>query len=264
VGDPALAFSVVYRASAATLALGFFELFTVSGRTFGPRGPFSPGIARVFGRWAHDSQWLSAGLRLVIAVGAIAGVIGLISGPYVPVGRAAGVLALACLAIVKLRRVTASDGAEQMALLSLFATVVAVVPGVDEGTITLAVWFVAGQSILSYLTAGVAKAISPVWRGGQAITMIMGSESHGQPWAAQLLDSYPTMARFVTRSVVIFECAFPLILLAPREAAMLMLAAGFAMHLGCAVTMGLNAFLLAFPGTYLCVIYAAQRMSPSW
>jgi hypothetical protein len=35
-------------------------------------------------------------------------------------------------------------------------------------------------------------------------------------------------------------------------------------HLACAATMGLNAFLMAFPGSYLCVAYAAQKISPFW
>ena len=33
-------------------------------------------------------------------------------------------------------------------------------------------------------------------------------------------------------------------------------------HLGCAVIMGLNTFLFAFPGTYLCIAYVVERTSP--
>jgi len=130
--------------------------------------------------------------------------------------------------------------------------------------VTLAVWFVAGQSVLSYVTAGIAKVASPIWTNGEALRLIMGSESHGQLWVSSLLEAHPRLGKLLTQSVVFFECAFPLILFAPRELGFAMLTVGIMFHLACAATMGLNAFLMAFPGSYLCVAYAAQKISPFW
>jgi hypothetical protein len=153
---------------------------------------------------------------------------------------------------------------EQMAILALFATCVAVLPGLNHSATTLAVWFVGCQSLLSYATAGVAKVVSPTWRGGLALPLIMGSEAHGQPWASAILEAHPSLAVLSTRLVVLFECSFPLVVIAPKGVMIGILAAGVALHLGIAVAMGLNAFLLVFPASYGCVAYIAQQVSPFW
>src|SRR5262245_57802935 len=111
------------------------------------------------------------------------------------------------------------DGAEQMATLTLFACSVAVLPGLNHTATTFAVWFIAGQSILSYVTAGIAKVISPTWTRGSAISLIMSSEAYGQPWVSAVLKAHPRLARLLTWSVVLFECSFPLILVAPESVA---------------------------------------------
>ena len=200
----------------------------------------------------------------MLAIGILFGLAAAVAGPYPVVGRLSGAAVLICLVLSRWRRVMASDGAEQMAVLTLVAACLAVLPGVNENATRVAVWFIAGQAILSYVTAGVAKAVSPTWIRGDAIPLIMSSESHGQPWMASLFRSYPAMGTLVTRFVVVFECAFPLILIGLSELAMGLLAIGFSFHLGCAVTMGLNAFLLAFPGAYVCIAYVAQTTSPFW
>ena len=259
-----VALSVAFRTSLLALALGFVEQLVVFERAFGDQGPFSAAMARVFGRFGSKSLIFGKSLRLILVTGAVAGLLGALTGPYPVSGRLAGVCVLGCVAAIRLRRVTASDGAEQMAILTLLASSIAVVPGLNHATITFAVWFIAGQTILSYLTAGISKAISPVWRSGDAIPLIMSSDSHGQPWAAAVLDARPRLGRFLTRSVIVYECAFPLILVSRGEIAAALLMIGFSFHMGCAVTMGLNAFLLAFPGSYACVIYVSQVTSPYW
>jgi hypothetical protein len=246
------------------LTVGFLEQLVVFERAFGGRGPFSAAMAGVFRRFGARNPFFSRMLRLILVTGAAAGFLGALSGPYPPVGRVSGVCVLACVAAVRLRRVTASDGAEQMAILTLLATCIAVLPGVNHTAITFAVWFIAGQAILSYVTAGVTKAVSTTWRNGDAIPLIMSSESHGQPWVADIFRAYPGLGRLLTRFVILFECAFPLILVGPAEIGVGLLAIGFAFHLGCAVAMGLNAFLLAFPGSYVCVAYVAYTTSPYW
>jgi hypothetical protein len=62
--------------------------------------------------------------------------------------------------------------------------------------------------------------------------------------------------------VVIFECAFPIVLVAPQPVTWLLLLIGLSFHLGCAITMGLNSFLLVFPATYPCVVVIATSTSP--
>lgn len=262
--SPELALDVACRASCAALGIGLIEYLTVFDRIFGVRGPFSGAVTTVLGAPRFPRLLLGGDMRHIVVVGAIACLLGTILGPYGPVGRVAVPVALVCVALIKLRRVMAGDGAEQLAVLTLFATCVAVLPRADHTATTLAVWFVGGQTILSYATAGIAKVISPTWRGGGALPLIMGSEAHGQPWAATLLNAHPALGRLLTRSVILFECVFPLIMVAPKGVAIGLLVVGVVFHVGCAVSMGLNTFLLAFPGSYICVVYIAQRTSPLW
>lgn len=262
--NPELALSVAFRGSCAALGIGFLEQISVFDQAFGPQGPFSVSVAGILGGRVSQNSLLDKALRYVLVVGAVAGIVGLIVGPYTLLGRSSLATIIICILMTKLRRVMGSDGAEQMAILTLFAVCIAALPGLDQNMIKLAVWFVGGQSILSYGTAGIAKAISPTWRRGEAISLIMGSESYGQPWASVLLEAHPRASKLLTRLVVLFECCFPLIIVMPTSIALVILVAGVAFHLGCAVSMGLNAFLLAFPSSYICVAYIAQETSPFW
>lgn len=262
--SPELALSVTCRASCAAIGIGFLEQLVVFERLFGPQGPSSPTVTRAMGIAAFPHLLLGKALRYVIVVGGVASILAAILGPYPPVGRSALAIVLLCVVVTRLRRVTGGDGAEQMATLTLLAGCVALLPGLDHTMVTFAVWFVGGQSLLSYATAGIAKAISPTWTTGKAIPLIMGSEAYGQPWASAVLEAHPKLAKLLTRCAIVFECCFPLIIVAPKSVAIAMLVAGALFHLGCAVTMGLNAFLLVFPGSYVCVAYIAQRTSPFW
>jgi hypothetical protein len=265
--SPELAFSVACRASCAALVVGFLEQFKVFDSLYGTAGPSSPAVGRAMASM-HFPAFLvgsnQAYLRGVILLGACAGTVVAVLGPYYGVGQVALAVTFGCVVVIRVRRITGGDGAEQMAILTLFAAIVTILPGLDHGMVVFSVWFLGGQTVLSYATAGIAKALAPIWRDGKAIPLILGSEAYGQPWASAILGGYPSVGQFLTRAVVVFECAFPLILVAPRSVAIAMLTTGALFHIGCAVTMGLNAFLLVFPGSYLCVLYIAQRTSPFW
>ena len=262
--SPELALQVASRASCAAIGLGFLEQLSAFDRIYGRTGLYANSVTRLVGAPEFNSPFGIISLRSALVVGTLASLLGVFLDPYQPLGRFALAATLICVVVNWLYRVMGGDGAEQMAILTLFASCLAVLPGVDHSATTLAVYFIGAQLILSYFTAGVVKAISPTWRGGSAIGLIMGSEAYGQRWAATLFETFPGLSRWLTRSIVLVECIFPLILFAPPGIAMAMLAAGFVFHAVCAVTMGLNTFVIAFPATYLCVIYLAQQVSPYW
>jgi hypothetical protein len=264
MGDPELAISIAFRTAAAALAIGFLEQLAVYDRAFGAFGPFSRGVATALRTSVMRRLVAGSGVLVVLCLGATAASIAAGIGPLAPAGRVAGAVTFVCVVVSKWRRVSASDGAEQMALLVIFATSIALLPGVDPDVLELAVWFVGAQTVLSYATAGIAKVFSPTWTTGEALALIMGSESHGQPWVSTLLQRHPAGARLLTRAAVAFECAFILVLVAPAQFTIAMLIVGVVFHVGCAITMGLNTFLVVFPGTYACVVYIAQRASPFW
>jgi hypothetical protein len=151
-----------------------------------------------------------------------------------------------------------------MTSLILLAALLAVVPWPHHGATVVAVWFVAGQAVLSYTTAGVAKLWSPTWRGTEAVALILGSEAYGQAHVARLLRARPWLSAVAGWSVVAFECAFGAALFGPSWLVVAALAFGLGFHLGCAYLMGLNTFLWAFPASYPCIWYVAERLSPLW
>jgi hypothetical protein len=262
--SPELALQVASRASCAAIGVGFLEQLWACDRIYGRGGLYASSVTRLIGAPEFTYRLGIVPLRSVLILGTLASLLGVFLDPFLPLGRFALATSLIFAAINRLYRVMGGDGAEQMAILTLFASCLAVLPGVDHSATTFAVWFIGAQLILSYFTAGFVKAVSPIWRTGSAIGLIMGSEAYGQPWAATLLKTHPGLSRWLTRSVVLVECIFPLILFAPRSVAVTMLAVGFLFHAVCAVTMGLNTFLIAFPATYLCVIVLAQEVSPYW
>jgi hypothetical protein len=194
---------------------------------------------------------LLLGLQLASAAGLA------LAGPFVPTGRLLLLLALVTSTLARWRRYTGGDGAEQMAVVVLAAACLAVLPYPSEARVTLAVLFIAAQLSLSYVTAGIAKLISPVWRDGAALPAILSTHGHGHPAAARFLQDHPALARVGCWTVIGLECLFPLLVLGPAWLAIPALALGLAFHAGCAILMGLNSFLWSFPATYACVLAAA-------
>jgi hypothetical protein len=177
-----------------------------------------------------------------------------ISGVFSLWGRAALVLLLGSFMLLRWRRRLAGDGAEQMAALILIAAFLAVNPSESRLRLAAAVLFVAAQSVLSYTTAGVAKLMSSVWRSGRALPQILSTLGHGDPFAARILGSSRPLAVAACWAVILFETAFGPLALGTQWTLLAALGIGLLFHIGCAVFMGLNAFLWSFPATYPCVV----------
>ncbi|MFN0130078.1 MAG: hypothetical protein ACKV19_25725 [Verrucomicrobiales bacterium] len=192
----------------------------------------------------------------------VASLLIIVFGPTHLVGWLAMIAVLAGNWVLHQRRVMAGDGAEQMASLILVAAFLTLIPGFPSEAHPIAVWFIGGQCVLAYTAAGIAKARSPAWRGGHAMTIIMGSEAHGHPWMAAFLNRYPKLAGHLTRCVIVFECSFLPLVLGPELIALAALGVGLLFHISCAALMKLNTFLWAFPGTYACVWLVGEWLSP--
>lgn len=259
-----LALSAAARASCLALGIGLLEQLAILPRAFAPRGPYSLEVTAIMGapEWARRIP--ARAFRFSLILGVLAATVGACLGPFVTSGKCAMAVLLAGAVLSKLRRIMGGDGAEQMSLLVLFVS--CLVSGQEPGGLArnAAVWFIAGQGILSYFTAGIAKLVSPIWRSGASVPLILGSAAYGHPRAAATIRSIPKAGFVLTWLVIVFEVAFPLVLLGPPALLVLLFAAGFAFHAGCAVIMGLNTFVFAFPGTYLCIAYVVARTSPFW
>lgn len=145
------------------------------------------------------------------------------------------------------------DGADQMMTICTAAYLLANL----SGQVAPVVWFVAAQSALSYLTAGVAKLVSPVWRSGSALPGILRTRCYGNATAYRLVVDRPHLDRLLCRAVITFECTFPLALVGvpPLTVGVLLLGIGF--HAVNAVVMRLNTFFVAFVATYPALAYCS-------
>lgn len=148
------------------------------------------------------------------------------------------------------------DGSDQMQLI-IFASLTVFYWTRDLDTKTIALWFIAGQSMLSYLAAGIAKLASPLWRSGDAILGILATDNYGSQVLSSWLRSNPRLAATVCWSVILFECLGPTLVFAGPVPCLAFLACGLLFHLVVAVTMGLNNFIWSFGATYPAVLFLA-------
>jgi hypothetical protein len=119
-----------------------------------------------------------------------------------------------------------------------------------------ALWFLALQACLAYLTAGLAKYNVPAWRNGSFLLGILRTRCYGNLAVSKLLDA--GRARLCSALVIGFECAFPLVLLAGKPWALTFLAAGVVFHAINAFVLGLNVFFWAFVATYPAIWFCAR------
>jgi hypothetical protein len=117
--------------------------------------------------------------------------------------------------------------------------------------------FISAQTCLAYGVAGVAKLLSPVWRSGAALALILDTSTYGSAGAVAALRRHDGVGRLLTRSVIAAEVLFGLglVFVLPASLAWTLLAWGVAFHLANAFLMGLNTFLWAFVSAYPAIIY---------
>ena len=194
--------------------------------------------------------WLLA-LRGALAVAILLGPAALVTNPWV-IG---GVALLGGLFVI--RNSYGQDGADQMSWI-IFSGLTLVSLVATPAAATAFLWFVALQGCLSYGIAGVAKASAQGWRDGSYLIGICGTHIYGHAALADRLRRRPELAKGLSRLLVTWECAFPLVLVAPRPLALAILASGALFHIANGYIMGLNTFIWAFIATYPAILYCIQ------
>lgn len=237
---------------------------------FADDGFFSWGLASL--EWRPPRQkigWLAQRLlfgfatcRLLIRLRVLAAV-GLLLLSLL--GRPAPVLdagLAALIALMLVRSAYGGDGADQMLLVVFSGLALAGLLPRSGVAPLIPVGFVAAQLTLSYIVAGVAKAVSREWRDGSGITGVLSTYGYGSPAASALLRSHPSLALIMSWSVILFESTFWLAWLLPWPAGLVYLAMGAMFHLGVALLMGLNTFVFAFLATYPIMGYCLMLTRP--
>ncbi len=166
-------------------------------------------------------------------------------GPLVSVG--------CCLTSVLLSvRFLGRENGAADAMINLVATVVMVVTllgvvGVEAAR--AGVVFLAAQTTLSYLSAGIAKVKSPAWRRGDAPAAFVAVGRYRAPrWAIDVL-ARPGVSGLVAACVILWQLSFPLALWSPAWCIGAMIV-GAVFHVQNGLVFGLHRFVWAWTMTY--------------
>lgn len=263
LSDPSVALGLTERLAAVGTALASVELLA-RPRALGKDGLLSWSVARLrsvtlaVGRPAHvlDQIFAPPGVHALACARALAAALVLVT----PTGSAASAHGLAVCAgitlLLMLRTPYGNDGADQMLLLVLVSSALARLIG-SQAVIEFALWFIALQCLLSYLTSGLAKLGGRSWRDGTGLLGVLNTRTYGGRRLAALLGRCRALPVVLSWTIILTEVLFVLVLLAPDQWIALMLAAGLAFHIGTAIVMGLNAFVWAFGATYPAIAYLA-------
>lgn len=155
------------------------------------------------------------------------------------------------------------SGADQMILI-LFVTIsIAYIFDHVITALTEALFFITAQACLAYFTSGVYKARSESWRSGKALVNTFSSETFGNKTIARFLRKNHGVSKILANSMILFECAFPLVLLSLPilHLTEVLLIIGVLFHLFNAIFMRLNTFFWSFVSTYPAIIYCASLLN---
>jgi hypothetical protein len=153
-----------------------------------------------------------------------------------------------------LRSPYGQDGSDQMMLVITLTLAVTHLAGTAVAW-SIGIWFLTAQLCLSYFVAGSAKAISPIWRSGEALELIFKTTMYGHPLAYRSLKGRRRLSQLSCWFVITLETMFPIVLIAPLPVAGTVMGLMALFHLITAVVMGLNTFFLAFLAAYPCLLY---------
>ncbi len=164
------------------------------------------------------------------------------------------IIILLILLLSHLRNQYGLDGADQLQVI-VFASLVAFYITTDPIIQKFSIFFVCFQSLLAYFIAGLAKLISPIWRGGMAITNIINTESYGNKVLAQLLIKKPLLSKMMCWGVIILESLCPILIFSGMQTTIIFIICGTIFHLSIAIFMRLNSFFWTFISTYPALLF---------
>jgi uncharacterized membrane protein (DUF485 family) len=261
--------ALTYRLTLLLVSVGCLiaslELLAIKWE-FGTAGLFSWNVLRTLSR---ATLRLGAGksnavishpgfVPAITGVRALAVVTLILFGNYHELSTACIIVVIAASVFMYWRAPLGMDGSDQMSILIFVAvTIYKLFPG-DIWVARASLWFIAIQGCLSYLVAGVAKLISPVWRNGEAVRRILGTRSYGSSKVAPLVANRRGVCIGLSWLLMLFECSFPLALAFGKTGFATFAVLGVIFHVTNALVMGLNTFVWAFVATYPAIFFCAM------
>ncbi len=251
-----------------SIGVAIQALETLSARhIFSPAGLFDWNLLSTNATWMREGirgallnvLFQYPGFLVLIFLQLVAAVV-ILSGQFPEWTFAAISIMLIVHMLFLLRNQYGLDGSDQMMLLVLTALFVYHLYPTNS-MLTIVFGFLTGQLLLSYLTSGIAKAISPAWRSGAAIAGILSTNSYGSRILSRFFLKYHWAARTACWGVFCYECCGPLLVWIHPGAALAFIAIGVTLHLSISACMGLNIFFWSFTSTYPALYHFAQKFT---
>jgi hypothetical protein len=165
--------------------------------------------------------------------------------------------------LLNFRHQIGGNGADHMLIIALSGIVVYEL-SFSPWARYAALSFICLQVLLSYFTAGVFKLLSPHWRKGTAINVILSTESYMGLASAARIQLGPRARLAVCWATILFECGAPLLCAIHPIACCAFILAGIVFHLSIAVVLGLNDFFWAFTATYPVLFWGSVTLYRLW
>ncbi len=200
-------------------------------------------------------RWLTANMvvRLMISVALIWG-----AGSFAPFIDSLCMLVLIVSTAGLIARFGGSigGGSDSMFFQVQIGLLIASLGGANPALVRIGLGWIAAQSVLSYFISGWAKLRNHEWRNGVALENLLRSDG---PYvlleASRSLANSKLMCIALSWLLMLFQFTFPIVLLLPPEARLIMIAAGFAFHVINAAMLGLNRFIWAWAATYPALLF---------
>lgn len=257
-------YALIVSLAGAGVVIASLELFSLKSE-FGAAGLFSWDVLRTISRATLSMGKLIAHPQFVPAltgVRALAALTLVFLSHQHALGTACVFAIIAASIVMYWRAPLGLDGSDQMTLILLVAVAIHQLFPEDVHVARASLWFIAIQGCLSYCVAGIAKAISPVWRSGEAVRRVLGTRTYGTRRSAALVTGRDGVCVALSWSLILFECAFPLALALGKTGFAVFAVLGLFFHLTNAVIMGLNTFVWVFVATYPAILFCAASLRP--
>ncbi|HEX8207713.1 MAG TPA: hypothetical protein VF587_16735 [Solirubrobacteraceae bacterium] len=166
------------------------------------------------------------------------------------------VLALGALWFARAARF-GREGSDDILLIVLVGLAGASVPGAPEVLTRIWLSFIAAQLMLAYFVSGAAKLLGDKWLRGEAVGQVLSTREYGLGRAG-LYETRHVVLILATWATIAFEVTLPALFVLGGPLLWPAVAIGISFHLGVALTMGLNRFVISFIAAYPSVIWASS------
>ena len=117
-------------------------------------------------------------------------------------------------AVFVARSAYGQDGTDQMGWVTSVALSAALAVGTPLA-LRAYLYFLAGQTVISYSAAEYAKLVAAKWRDGSYLPAIFRITGYGHAGLARALEAQPALRHLLAASLLTWECSFFLVLFCP-------------------------------------------------